>query len=157
MLSRQFVYNGRDIDKDWQDRVLVLWEEDDARPADRERSNAALERITGIRPGTSPIHVINQGDQFVAFYTHGWVSGANCDGGWIGVLTEPSPVSPDNHTSKIRWFGPETAKTWQAGSRVLMRKTYRDQTLLTVSDYHRPDWVDAMSQRLAKTTWALLE
>lgn len=90
VIKRLHVSKGEDVPADWQERTVVLWEEDDAPVPDKERTDAAFRRIAG-RVG-DPILTIDQGDQLVYFYRHGWVKTINYEGGWVGVLIKGAVV-----------------------------------------------------------------
>jgi hypothetical protein len=74
----------------WQDRIVVLWREDDARPPDREMSEAAFERIFGSRfdraEAVGEEH--NGGDWFARVDRYGHVLGDSCEGGFVGIVAE---------------------------------------------------------------------
>jgi regulator of RNase E activity RraA len=93
MIKRLHISKGEDVPADWQERTVVLWEEDDAPVPDKERTDAAFRRIAG-RAG-DPILTIDQGDQLVYFYWSGWVKAINCEGGWVGVLITGMVVDAD--------------------------------------------------------------
>lgn len=77
----------------WVDRVLVLWEEDDARPPDREGPNQALRRMSGLwgpvdAAREEPTARVDVDDQTFALYRGGWVKGYSCGLGFVGVVVE---------------------------------------------------------------------
>lgn len=73
---------------DWPDRVLVVWEEDDAPVPDKERLGAAWVRITGHRLERAPLRVVDRGDWIASLYPDGWVRIASCEGGAVGVVVQ---------------------------------------------------------------------
>lgn len=80
-------------DRLWHDRVLVVWEEDDARSPDRERNKDALRRISGRFGFIDPdkeAHLLcaDVDDTTHYLYRGGWVLGWSCGLGFVGVLVK---------------------------------------------------------------------
>jgi hypothetical protein len=75
---------ARDVPENWHDRLVKLWEEDDAPVPDKELTREAFVRIAGHH--NIEIHKIDDGDAFYYFYMRGWVKCVSCDGGYVGVL-----------------------------------------------------------------------
>ena len=71
---------------DWADRVLILWQEDDALPPDREMANGAFRRITGEDPERASKASVDYGDSGMFLKDFGWVLGWSCEGGFVGVV-----------------------------------------------------------------------
>jgi len=79
----------------WHDRILVLWEEDDAtRGQDwendgHENADRAFERITGHDPSVlSVLEAVDWGDAGGSLHRGGWVLGWSCEGGSVGVVVD---------------------------------------------------------------------
>ena len=117
--KKQRVRGPEDIDANWRDRCLVLWEEDDARPPDRERGPDALTRFSGMHKNhTDPVHVLDLSEESVMFYRGGWVLGHTCEGAWLGIMftpgqpaaePPPAPPVPSIESAAIR---DETGTVW---------------------------------------------
>ncbi len=87
MLKKLNAYSREDIPEDWSNRLLILWMEDDAFPADREYTSSAFKRITDCQDHDK-IHEHDDGDAFYSFYRGGWVKVSAPDGGMVGVLVK---------------------------------------------------------------------
>lgn len=75
----------------WYERILILWEEDDARPPDRERGPEALSRISGQRQLVKQRSYRPDDDDWCAdMYNGGWVLGQAPDGAFVGVVVRES-------------------------------------------------------------------
>ena len=76
----------------WNERILILWEEDDARPPGRETSNQAFSRIfhCTLNEQYRTLHrrdIHNeQGDTIMSLFTDGRVCGSSCGLGFVGVV-----------------------------------------------------------------------
>ena len=70
--------------------LVTVWEEDDARPPDRESIYDAWERFTGRDyVGDKPTdYQDNRGDWVATLYRGGWVTICSCEGTAIAVLVE---------------------------------------------------------------------
>lgn len=89
MIHRDF---SRPASKEWDKRVVILWEEDDATRQDptAEKPQQAFERITKRRYDQHEvIEHLDMGDGFMNLTRWGWVLGYTCDGGFVGMLTKP--------------------------------------------------------------------
>lgn len=72
---------------DWWNRVVVVWEEDDALVPDREKVHQAFARICGSawsRDTALARH--DGGDTISVLHPGGWVTGACCGLGFVGVV-----------------------------------------------------------------------
>lgn len=91
MFKKQSVTCQGDIGDKWRDRLVVIWEGDDAPVPDKERVDSAFRRISGFSTGYhKPVLKVDEGDEFVYFYREGWVKAVDCEGGWVGVLLKAS-------------------------------------------------------------------
>jgi hypothetical protein len=73
-------------------RMLTLWEEDDARPVDREMADQAYERITGRKLAhDKPIDTYDGGDWGAKLFRGGWVLIHSCEGGAVAVVVKAEP------------------------------------------------------------------
>ena len=88
MLKRNYIHRKDQIPEDWNEHCLVLWEEDDALPADREHGEVAFMRISGIRGKPNRIQRIVEDDTVTDFYRGGWIWGYNAGLSWVGVLVK---------------------------------------------------------------------
>ena len=91
MIKKLFVHDLNDIPVDWEQHLVKLWEEDDAPVPDKERTDAAFKRISGLGYDR-PIYEIDQGDQSIFLYRGGWAKAVNCEGGWVGVLIRTETI-----------------------------------------------------------------
>lgn len=73
------------VDGDWFDRLLVLWEEDDAPVLDKERTGQAFERISG-RPVGAWVAKVQVGDHAAYLHRNGWVHCIYPEGGCVAVV-----------------------------------------------------------------------
>jgi hypothetical protein len=77
---------------DWSNRIVTIWEEDDAPVPDKERFSHAWERIRGDKydekrmHSSSVIATYDGGDWYVRLHPYGWVSGGTCSGAFIGII-----------------------------------------------------------------------
>lgn len=88
MLKMKHTYSSQDIDSNWRDHCVMIWQEDDALVPDKEHTNNAFERISALSLTSMPFHEIDEIDQFVYFYSGGWVRVINYEGGWVGIMIE---------------------------------------------------------------------
>lgn len=73
------------------DKMLILWEEDDACVPDRERVGPAFYRISNINPqlkGYYDVITVDLGSITFEIYDGGWVKGYADGLGFVGVLVE---------------------------------------------------------------------
>ncbi len=82
-------FNTMDAIEGWEDRIVVIWEEDDARPPDREMAHSAFKRIfrqTADEHGL--VAMTDNRDWQVKLYRCGRVIGFTCEGGFVGIVAE---------------------------------------------------------------------
>jgi len=91
IVERNNVQSPKDLPENWQDLVLELWEEDDARPPDRERGADAFRRFANQPTPNKPIATYYGGDYVLCVYRGGWVTGQYPEGAVVGVLIKPTP------------------------------------------------------------------
>lgn len=90
-LTPSMIREDRNPEKgsDWYNRVVVVWEEDDAMVPDREMGTAAFARIAGtstMRGGN--IDEYDGGDTIMTLYRGGWVRGASCGLAFVGHVAK---------------------------------------------------------------------
>ena len=75
---------------DWENHIVILWEEDDARPEDRERITSAWKKITGHdkKWRGDAIAIVDRGDWGARLYSNGYVDIYSCEGEALGILAE---------------------------------------------------------------------
>lgn len=71
---------------DWHERIVILWEEDDAKPPDREMADGAFKRIFGRAPDKKVIRAHDGGDWYATLLPRGRVIGYSFQGGFVGIL-----------------------------------------------------------------------
>ena len=77
------------LPENWDDIVVWIWQEDDVPVPDKEKTETAFSRITGLNLVTQEAHklvTIDHGDAFVTAYRGGWVKEINYEGGRVGCL-----------------------------------------------------------------------
>jgi hypothetical protein len=98
MKKKEYISQGR-IPSDWHERVLVLWEEDDATLSDpsAEKPEAALARIGGLNQAVLfrcrlDMREPEGCDYWLELYEGGWVLGHTPSGGFVGcVIAKEKP------------------------------------------------------------------
>ena len=74
------------LPEEWQDRIAILWEEDDARTPDRERGSTAFCRMRDSFATMKIVARKDWGDSVAILYEDGWVDGGSCGLDWVGVV-----------------------------------------------------------------------
>ena len=73
------------FDDGWQERILIIWVEDDAPAPDKETADAALFRLSG-RKRDQAVEKIVEDDCFTYLFIDGWVMSTYPEGADIGVV-----------------------------------------------------------------------
>lgn len=85
-LKKDFTYKP---EEGWHRRVLILWEEDDARPPDREVATEAFARIFKTHHTDRMSAYAEEDDAcYSLLLGHGAVIGYSCGLGFVGVLVK---------------------------------------------------------------------
>jgi hypothetical protein len=92
-MNKKEYIGAHKIPSDWPERVLILWEEDDATLNDpsAEKRGAAFARISGIEQATISRSSIASfepegSDFWMQLYRGGWVLGHTQSGGFVGCI-----------------------------------------------------------------------
>lgn len=103
----------------WQQRVLVLWDEDDALTPDRERGATALRRFAGPYVGDALARV-DEGDTTYRLYPGGWVLGCSCGLDFVGVVVgvEQADLSWSSLTGVFDELIREVANHWPMDDKI---------------------------------------
>jgi hypothetical protein len=79
----------------WDEKCLILFEEDDALTPDRETSNDAYKRLSGNLFGLAKAVLrIDEGDCITTFFSDGWFVGSDCGLGFVGMVIEMEDLRP---------------------------------------------------------------
>jgi len=72
---------------DWQDHIIIIWEQDDAPTPDKEVAPAALRRLMGIKHPRLEAKIVDEYDNGTTFlYQEGWVMRVYPEGSSIGII-----------------------------------------------------------------------
>ena len=85
-VKRLFILKKEQLPDDWQQRILWLWQEDDAPVPDKEKTNSAFARISNMHHSKGIIGVHDYEDYVYTIHVGGWVRRFDYDGGRVGVL-----------------------------------------------------------------------
>ena len=90
--TKEVILAGKEQSLDLRRRLVVLWEEDDARAPGRETGREAFKRITQRSPDFHVpllrVDLAESHQDMFTVYHDGWVIGHTPEGDYVGVLVD---------------------------------------------------------------------